>query len=528
MSLTNKSLLCSDSLEYNELSILNIDKGWFIIKQLSLFSDDPVTASNDYLSMMYETDSVTSSAARVNLERKYQSVLQPTNRFNRQLVSYQANKSAKMHRWFKYKEGFSARLVHKLIQEFDLKHRQHVLDPFAGVSTTLLVAQEFGLHATGIEVMPIGEVVWQAKSRAWQYDVSSLQAAREWVKSTPPQKSERAFPHVPITCHAFDAEQEAHLMWYDEQFQARSVENNVQVLLKFVLLSALEDISYTSKDGQYLRWDSRAEKVQQRNAKRIAQGKKPSKAFHKGEVLDVRSVIIEALDLIILDVSMMNRPSICGEQKLILGTALDVLPMQPDNHFDAVITSPPYCNRYDYTRTYALELAFLGLGHQAFLDLRQTLLSCTVENKSKIQQLRTLYSQMGRLDDFTKIINMLENHEAFQEILGALRLRNKRGEVNNKGIISMVEGYFTELAFVTYELFRVCKAGASVAIVNDNVRYSGEIIPVDLLMTDIAVEFGFTPETIYVLSQRKGNSSQQMGKYGREALRKSILIWKKQ
>ena len=40
----------------------------------------------------------------------------------------------------------------------------------------------------------------------------------------------------------------------------------------------------------------------------------------------------------------------------------------------------------------------------------------------------------------------------------------------------MVEGYFVELAFVTLELFRVCKLGACVGIVNDNVRYSGEVI----------------------------------------------------
>ena len=92
--------------------------------------------------------------------------------------------------------------------------------------------------------------------------------------------------------------------------------------------------------------------------------------------------------------------------------------------------------------------------------------------------------------------------------------------MNNKGVISMVEGYFTELAFVTFELFRVCKPGACVGIVNDNVRYSGETIPVDLIMTDIASNLGFIPEKIYVLPQRKGNSSQQMGKYGREALRK--------
>ena len=40
-------------------------------------------------------------------------------------------------------------------------------------------------------------------------------------------------------------------------------------------------------------------------------------------------------------------------------------------------------------------------------------------------------------------------------------------------------------------------------------------------------DFGFYPKKIYVLPQRKGNSSQQMGKYGREALRKTIMIWAK-
>ena len=433
-----------------------------------------------------------------------------------------------MHRWFKYKEGFSARLVHKLIQEFGLQPSQHVLDPFAGVSTTLLVAQEFGIDATGIEVMPIGEVVWQAKSHASQYDVSELQAIREWIKSTPPKMSQEFFPHVPITQHAFDAKRESQLMWYLEKFQQLEVEKNLQTLLRFVLLSILEDISYTSKDGQFLRWDSRSEKVRERNAKRIAQGQEPSKVFRKGKILDVQSAIVEALDLIILDVCMASHSPIpCGEQTLILGTVLDTLPELPDNLFDAVITSPPYCNRYDYTRTYALELAFLGVDHESMLNLRQALLSCTVENRSKIQQLRTFYTNLGRFDDFLEVTHALDNHEAFQEILNALRVRSARGEVNNKGIISMVEGYFTELAFVTFELSRICKRGASVAIVNDNVRYSGEIIPVDLLMTDFAASFGFSPEKIYVLSQRKGNSSQQMGKYGREALRKSVLIWKR-
>ena len=502
--------------------------GEYAINQLPLLRDDFLTKEVDPFESIYQTDGVTPSSARVELERRYNVLLQQTKRFNRQLVSYQANKSATLHRWFKYKEGFSARLVQNFIEEFDLKPAQRILDPFAGVSTTLLVAQYMGLDATGIEVMPVGDLVWQVKSRSAQYDLDQLRGIREWVKSTQPAESKRNFPHIPITCHAFDAEREAHLMWYDDQFASMDVNEAIKDLLKFVLLSILEDISYTSKDGQFLRWDSRSGKMRERNAKRIATGKKPVKSFYKREIQPVQNAIIKALDLVILDLSLVGNPSACSrDQELIIGTVLEKLPIQASNRFDAVITSPPYCNRYDYTRTYALELAYLGVDQAAMLSLRQRLLSCTVENRSKIQKLCQFYSKIGRADDFEQILETMNNHKAYQEILNALRLRSRRGEVNNRGIISMIEGYFTELAFVTFELFRVCKSGASVAIVNDNVRYSGEIIPVDILMTDIAAKFGFIPEKIYVLPQRKGNSSQQMGRYGREALRKSILIWRK-
>lgn len=91
----------------------------------------------------------------------------------------------------------------------------------------------------------------------------------------------------------------------------------------------------------------------------------------------------------------------------------------------------------------------------------------------------------------------------------------------------MIDQYFTELACVYAELFRICKPGAHVAFVNDNVRYAGEVIPVDMISTELAEAFGFVPVKIYVLHQRKGNSSQQMKKFGRRELRKSVTIWRK-
>ncbi len=476
----------------------------------------------------YANDGATSCEARIALELKYASRLTPTNEFNRKLVSYQANKQARLHSWLKYKEGFSAQLVENLLVKFGVHPGQRVLDPFAGSATTLLVAKEAGIDAVGIEILPVCHLTWEAKSHYREYDLAELRQVLKWTQETPPGVSPIKFPHITITQSAFPAEQEAKLMWYKDHFATLAASDQTQLLLQLVLMSILEDISFTRKDGQYLRWDSRSEKVRERSMQRLAQSKPPFKPFDKGEIVDVRDALITALDQVIRDLEvMLKNGEYPSNQELIKGTVLTVLPRLDGEQFDAVITSPPYCNRYDYTRTYALELAFLGMGEQAVRNLRQELLSCTVENRSKLQRLQVFYSSIGRSADFEMVLSMVNANAALQEVFSAIRTRGARGELNNRGVIQMVEGYFTELAFVLFELFRVCRAGAHAAIVNDNVRYGGEIIPVDLLMTDLAADFGFRPETIYVLPQRKGNSSQQMGKYGREANRKSITVWVK-
>jgi len=476
----------------------------------------------------YANDGATSCEARIALELKYASILAPTDEFNRKLVSYQANKQAKLHSWLKYKEGFSAQLVENLLAKFGVQPGQKILDPFAGSATTLLVAKELGVDAIGIEILPVCHLAWQAKSRYKDYDLAELRQILEWLKETSPGFSEADFPHITITESAFSPDQEAQLMWYREQFATPKVSDLTHLLLELVMTSVLEDISFTRKDGQYLRWDSRSEKAQERKRQRLAQGKPSFKTFDKGKVLDVKEALSAALGEVIRDLEVMQKNGdLPGSQELIKNTVLEVLPRLAGEQFDAVITSPPYCNRYDYTRTYALELAFLGMGEREVRGLRQELLSCTVESRPKLKRLQDFYTSIGRPHDFETNLRVVNANAAVQEVFTALRTRGARGELNNKGVVQMVEGYFTELAFVIFELLRVCRSGARVAVVNDNVRYGSEIIPVDLLMTDLAADFGFRPETIYVLLQRKGNSSQQMGKYGREANRKSITVWVK-
>lgn len=201
--------------------------------------------------------------------------------------------------------------------------------------------------------------------------------------------------------------------------------------------------------------------------------------------------------------------------------------MLEENIIDGVITSPPYCNRYDYTRIYALELVYLGIGEKDIRDLRQNLISSTVENKNKLQILSNYYKSINKTRDFYRISSIIKNCSVLNEVIYALKQRREMGDINNSGVITMVRGYFEELTFIYYELFRVCKAGAKVAFVNDNVRFAGEVIPVDIISTSIAESIGFNPLSIQSLKQQKGNSSQQMKKFGRVPLRKSITIWEK-
>ena len=88
-------------------------------------------------------------------------------------------------------------------------------------------------------------------------------------------------------------------------------------------------------------------------------------------------------------------------------------------------------------------------------------------------------------------------------------------------------GYFYEMACVIQECARIMKPNAPLIMVNDNVRYAGVSISVDIILSEFAEALGFEMDSILVLPTGKGNSSQQMGLHGREPLRKCVYIWKK-
>lgn len=155
------------------------------------------------------------------------------------------------------------------------------------------------------------------------------------------------------------------------------------------------------------------------------------------------------------------------------------------------------------------------------------MLSCTVENKEKIDYLNQLYVSIQRPGTFEKVLNIYNNSAAMSEVNSVLYELNKLGKLNNNNIPRMVKNYFLELCFVTFEMARITKSGGYCVMVNDNVCYGGEEIPVDLILSEFAENFGFNINKIFVLPKGKGNSSQQMGNYGRTEIRKCVYLWQK-
>lgn len=448
------------------------------------------------------------------LYRQFKSKFVPYPALSRSLVSFQANKNRAVYRWYKYKEAFSASLIEYLLKKYRITSGR-ILDPFAGSGTALFSTAATGVDADGIELLPIGQqIILTRKLLESEWSESDLAVLRRWFAERTWRRAEAKcpLPELRITKGAYPKRTKESIEKYLAAAQAES--EHLRIVLRFILLCVLESVSYTRKDGQYLRWDYRSGR---------RQGKK---VFDKGKILDFEQAVCAKADEILCDLSetrgqtgLSAAETSPGEILLHKGSCLELMPHMPGTAYDAVVTSPPYCNRYDYTRTYALELALLGADEAEIIRLRQQMLSCTVENRAK--------DLLNLNPRWREAVAAADEQELLQEILKYLDEEKAEGRLNNAGIPRMVRGYFYEMACIIAECFRVLKPHSYLLMVNDNVRYAGASISVDLILSDIAEKLGFNIDSILVLPSDKGNSSQQMGAHGREPLRKCVYVWRK-
>ena len=466
--------------------------------------------------------------ARATLNKRFAGRIQHNPALDRSLVSFQANKGVAFSGWFKYREGYSESLVAYLLRQLHPRPGR-LLDPFAGGGSSLFAASDLGWDADGIEVLPVGIYAMRARMMAARVDAAAFKDAATIARDIDFEHyydDRFAFQHIAITRAAYPPVEERQLTGYRAYCRHQITDTNIRTLMEYAAFCVLEDISYTRKDGQYLRWDARSGR---------SAGKRP---FNKGRIVPFREALSaklrqmsDDLDAGIVQGSLFdgtNRRSLATRRLAIHeGSCLHLLPTFEPDAFDFVLTSPPYANRYDYTRTYALELVFLGRDADEVKRLRQAMLSCTVENRDKRAQLEQYYSELGRPADFQMIDATFQRQAALHEVLDILDRYRAAGTLNNDNIARLVRNYFYEMCCVIHGFARVLRPGGIVAMVNDNVRYAGEEVPVDLILSDFAESFGLTVRHIWTLGRGKGNSSQQMGSHGRTELRKCVYVWEK-
>ncbi len=420
---------------------------------------------------------------RARIEARFAPIMREELALGR-LVSYVGNKSVPLLRLYRYKEAFSLGFVEEFIRRFLLDGDDYILDPFCGMGTTLVAAMKRQVPSVGIDKLPLATFVADALIRLAALEPGVLYATYDKLRArVADAEPARVAGDVSIMKVAFVPEiLEILRKW-------KSVIDDLETPLREVFLllffSILEPCSYTSKDGQFLRL---------RRDKPVAD---------PGEVLG-RKVMEAERDLrlfrqVIGDVRLAPRPEI------ITGDARALGDMGFDRPPTAVITSPPYANRYDYTRTYSLELCFHFVRNfEELKALRFGILRSHIE--SRVEE------------------NERPPHPAIEELVDALESQGR--DLNNPRIPHMLTAYFVDMRQVIRQLGAVLAPGAKVAMVVDNVRFGGELVPVDLVLCEMAEEFGFKVTEV-IVARYKGNSSQQMGKYGRVPVRESVVVWEK-
>jgi len=396
----------------------------------------------------------------------------------RLLVTPYQNKKLPVYDWYSYRHSFSRDLVIKLIEKFRLNDKDKILDPFCGSGTTLLASKEIGIPVQGIDILPFSVFISNAK--LLRYNERHIETAINEIKNLLEENNtdyilNKTKKELLIN---FFREDILDKILFIREWIERKDDAETRYFLLTALLSILEDISYTRKDGGFLR---------------ILKGKK---------IPVLKSVYLSKLHKMVRDIEFINNlPDTDAEA--IEGDARKTM-FEPTS-FSAVITSPPYPNRHDYTRVYLLELV------TGFIDTQE-----------ELKNLR-YYSVQSHVEARRKFI--AEDYNP-PNTLNDILQRLEEISLPNRQIIKMLEGYFEDMYLVLKEIKRLLRPNGKIAFVIGDVRYGGIKIPVGDILIDLGNNIGLKFKE-KITARLRGNSPQQMKKYGRDPMEENILIWER-
>lgn len=412
----------------------------------------------------------------------------------RRQVTFVPNKKLPIHRWYSFTQGYSASLVTQLLQELNVTPSHTVLDPFVGSGTTSVVCKQTGVASVGYEISPLMAWIAQAKTRNW--DISSLQSALVSIgEQQLVAKQAESLPFERFLAKAFSSEILGQLVSISTLARSSIFNTDQRLFIQLGLVSIMEEVSQIRKHGSHYRYMNSSENIglQKLNIQLVEAD------------AEIRPILLSRLTQILEDIIDGQNRQYGGRCEIIREDFLAAPSTRTDKpEFDFVITSPPYLNRNNYLSQQKAEMALLGLvsDERAYKNLVLQTLRSHVES-------RLGASPETQFQEVAAILNNIELTPG-----------------NNVKIPHMIAGYFEDMDKVMRRLLAVLKPGARCAFVVGNSRWGGVVVPVDHLLLHIAERHGFIPEKVLV-TRLKGNSPQQMRKYGLIPVRESIVIFRK-
>lgn len=366
-----------------------------------------------------------------------------------------------IHDWYRFVLSFPPHLVQQYLETFCVDQTSFVLDPFCGTGTTNVECKKHGVSSWGIEASPLTHFVSKTKC-VWANDTFNflntakqiaLTAARTINSLSKPRTLSEEQTSLILKNSICEQPLSSTLVLRDSIRAANSPFED------YYLLALAKHIVYSYSNLKF--------------------GPEVGISRKKKESVDVVEIWLSEIERMETDLEYWKHHSSTFAD-ISLGDARSIPKRDYIGKVDCVITSPPYPNEKDYSRTTRLESVILGFINTKD-DLRNIKKGFIRSNSKNVYRSDNDAQYISNIGSINKLSNEIEER----------RLELGKTSGFEKLYASVVKQYFGGMARHLSGLKPYLRNGASLAyVVGDQASYFQIPIRTSVLLGEVAESIG--------------------------------------